>query len=109
MTPSSGEDLVLQREAQRYRGDEPARSRTFLRNWMIGIFVGLNVATIGLVYWAYCNDTQAPMGTPRLVTDRVLMTMLGATAVQVGSAMLMIVRFFFKGDSTSQPIEFLEE
>ncbi len=75
---------------------------------MIGIFLGLNVTTMGLLYWVHWDDVHRPSSTP-LVTSGVLMTLIGATAVQVGSAMLMIVSFFFKGTPVAGEEESLEE
>jgi hypothetical protein len=75
---------------------------------MIGIFLGLNITTMGLLYWVHWDDVHG-LSDPPLVTSAVLMTLIGATAVQVGSAMLMIVGFFFKGTPGATEDESLEE
>lgn len=107
MTPP--EAIHLAEWASQYKGPgEGETSRKVLRNWMIGIFLGLNITTMGLLYWVHWDDVHGPSDPP-LVTSAVLMTLIGATAVQVGSAMVMIVGFFFKGTPAATEDESLEE
>ena len=106
MTDSN--DIKLSERAGRYKGPgEGEQGRRTLRNWMIGIFLGLNITTMGLLFWAHWDDVHTRPATP-IVTSGVLMTLIGATAVQVGSAMLMIVSFFFKGTPVANEEESLD-
>lgn len=113
MPPPGGgpprDPIRLSERAGQFKGPgEGEKSRKVLRNWMVGIFLGLNVTTMGLLYWAHWNDVYLRPNAPPLVTSGVLMALIGATAVQVGSAMLMIVSFFFKGTPVVNEGESLE-
>ncbi len=52
MTPSDA--IHLAEWTVQYKGPgEGETSRKVLRNWMIGIFLGLNITTMGLLYWVH--------------------------------------------------------
>lgn len=76
-------------------------SRT-LMVWVIAvIFIGLNGAVMLFVYVAFLNDVAQMAATPplrpenRLITTEVFMSLIGATVVQVGVAVIAIVSYLF--------------
>jgi hypothetical protein len=75
-----------------------------LREWVAGgilvIFVVANGVTLWIVFWLVGMDQDniaAHLITPadRIITNQVVMTLLGATAVQVGVIAAIIARFLF--------------
>jgi len=79
-----------------------------MSRWILWVFTALNLAVITLVIWAYSKD-QALIGSKiiqpegRLVTERVLMALIGATAVQVGVAITTMVIHFFPSNGKAKP------
>lgn len=70
--------------------------------WVIaGIFIGLNGAVMLFVYEAFLNDVAQMAANPplkpenRLITTEVVMSLIGATVVQVGVAVIAIVSYLF--------------
>jgi len=68
---------------------------------IMGLFAAVNLATLVFVYLLFCAD-QADLAQKligpgdRIVNASVVMTLLGATTVQLGSAMLIMARFVFR-------------
>jgi hypothetical protein len=66
-----------------------------------GIFIGLNYSVMSFVHEAFLQDLQQMAANPplkpadRLVTTNVLMSLVGATVVQVGVAVIAIVSYLF--------------
>jgi hypothetical protein len=82
----------------------------YLREWVAGgimlLFVVANVVTLGAVYMLVQLDQgnlQGHLITPadRIITNQVIMTLLGATAVQVGAIAVIIARYLFPGAQQS--------
>ncbi len=68
---------------------------------IMGLFAAVNLATLVFVYLLFCAD-QGELARKligpgdRVVNASVVMTLLGATTVQLGSAMLIMARFVFR-------------
>lgn len=104
-----GEVLDLDRETDRAVGivTRSERRRTqYLRELVAGviilIFAGANVATFAIVLSLVRLDQEniashliAP--ADRIITNQVIMTLLGATAVQIGVIAGIIARYLFSG------------
>ncbi len=62
------------------------------------VFVGLNCAVMWFVYRVFKADIAfilAKTDTARIVTTEVLMSLIGATVVQVGVTIVAIVNYLF--------------
>jgi hypothetical protein len=59
---------------------------------MIWLFAGLNGAMVLLVFAAWIGDFWR---SPPLITENVVMALIGATVVQAGVSFITITRFFF--------------
>jgi len=78
-----------------------AKIRRNLAYAIMGLFAAVNLATLAFVYGLFVvdqGDLAAKLIGPgdRIVNAQVLMTLLGATTVQLGSAMLIMARFVFR-------------
>lgn len=72
----------------------------------IGLLIGTTALVSGLVaYFANVDHQMIMMKqiTPadRLITENVLMTLIGATFVQVGAGAILIVQSIFRSDAAS--------
>jgi hypothetical protein len=86
--------------------DRIALRTQFLREWVAGgimvLFVAANVVTLIVVERLVRLDQSNIAGhliTPadRIITNQVVMALLGATAVQVGAIAVIIARYLFPG------------
>jgi type IV secretory pathway VirB2 component (pilin) len=89
-----GWDVELARRQQSLRG-RVAYS-------IVVVFVLANITTLWIVFGLVQVDQDniaAHVITPadRIITNQVMMTLLGATAVQVGSIAVIIARYLFPG------------
>ena len=100
-----------QEAAQLGEIDEEAKARirsmdadTRVRLWMAGvislIFMALNAAVIFLIWTAFGADVallrdKLIQDSQRLVTEKVFMTLIGATVVQVGVTLVAITGYLF--------------
>jgi len=78
-----------------------AKIRRNLAYTIMGLFTAVNLATLVFVYALFLVDQSelaAKVIGPgeRIVNASVVMTLLGATTVQLGSAMLIMARFVFR-------------
>jgi hypothetical protein len=111
---AKAEVLSLQKEEDRagvrvYSVDEQIkRSDARLRRWMAGrvvrVFVQANCVTLAalgvLVVLDEINVWLRLVGAgDRIITNQVVMTLLGATTVQVGVIAAIIARYLFPGRS----------
>ena len=78
------------------------RSRLFMVVVIASIFIGLNWAVMSFVKDAFLNDVAQIAANPplikpedRLITTEVVMSLIGATVVQVGVAVIAIVSYLF--------------
>jgi hypothetical protein len=77
---------------------QDAALRKWMTYWTIGTFIGANVVTLAAVavlVWLDQSNLQSDLITPvdRIITDQVIMTLLGATTVQVGAIAYAIARY----------------
>ena len=83
-------------------------SRALLVVVIAGIFIGLNWAVIDFVRTAFAADMEllgkgTIKATERVVSTNVFMSLIGATIVQVGIAIIAIVNYLFpKNPGTDQ-------
>ena len=77
-------------------------SRLLMVLVIAGIFIGLNWAVMSFVSEAFLNDVEQMKANPplikpsdRLITTEVVMSLIGATVVQVGVAVIAIVSYLF--------------
>jgi hypothetical protein len=76
-------------------------SRLIMVAVIAGIFIGLNYAVMSFIKIAFDTDVAQMAGNPplkpvdRLVTTQVLVSLIGATVVQVGVAVIAIVSYLF--------------
>jgi hypothetical protein len=110
--PQVGHPTSL-KELQRKFVVDPVKWGTFKLRRRYGyllllLFFLLNVAVVLLVWWLASFDIemvrrmaqrprslQVPEASLRIVTPQVLMSLIGATVVQVGASMVIIVRYLF--------------
>ena len=84
---------------------QDADLRKRIGNRIVWTFVGGNVVTLfvfaGLVYLDQSNMGNRVI-TPdqRIITEKVIMTLLGATTVQIGTIAVIIARYLFPRRST---------
>lgn len=76
--------------------------RIIMATVMTGLFVALNWAVLHAIQEAVAFDGQQLASkaiTPdqRVITEKVYISLVGATAVQVAAAVLTIVRYLFPG------------
>jgi hypothetical protein len=79
-----------------------------LRQWMarrVGwTFVGLSIVTLAVLIWLVRLD-QSKIGShlispaDRIITSRVIMALLGATTVQLGTIAVIMAPYLFPGRS----------
>jgi len=79
-------------------GDQDIRRQVAF--YIIWLFVGANVFVmigVGVAYWQDCVQLSEKVITPaqRIVDSRVVMAMLGATTVQLGTVIYTITRAIF--------------
>ena len=85
--------------ADSMRADTKSRGRMVVI--VCVIFFLLNAAVMWLIYYAFAQDSvrmaaQPPMpASDRIVTANVLMSLIGATAVQTGVGFIAIVSYLF--------------
>lgn len=77
-------------------------SRLLMVLVIAGIFIGLNWAVMSFVREAFLNDVAQMAANPplikpedRLITTEVVISLIGATVVQVGVAVIAIVSYLF--------------
>ncbi|MGH6819210.1 MAG: hypothetical protein ACREC1_10630 [Methylovirgula sp.] len=80
--------------------------QAFARN-ILWLFIAANAfvfVALGVVFWQDCAQVWAGRIAPgqRIVTDKVMMSLLGATTVQLGAAIYTITRAIFPGAPRSQ-------
>jgi hypothetical protein len=78
----------------------------YLREWVAGgimlLFILANALMLYAVYrlvWLDQSNLEAHLITPadRIISNQVIMALLGATAVQVGAIAAIIARYLFPG------------
>jgi hypothetical protein len=88
--------------------DEIRRGDADLRKWMairiVWTFIGGNIVTLialGALVWLDQTNLDHGLIKPgdRIITYRVIMTLLAATTVQVGTIAAIIARYLFPGRS----------
>jgi hypothetical protein len=101
----------LGEEADRVVGsvDEQVKLGDYnLRKWMairiVWVFIGGNIVTLvglGVLVWLDQMNIERKLVTPgdRIVDRQVIMTLLAATAVQVGAITVIVARYLFPGRS----------
>jgi hypothetical protein len=101
----------LEREAKRVVGsvDEQIKLGDYdLRKWMatriVWAFIGGNIITLvglGVLVWLDQMNIEHKLVTPgdRIIDRQVIMTLLAATAVQVGAITVIVARYLFPGRS----------
>jgi hypothetical protein len=101
----------LEREAKRVVGsvDEQIKLGDYdLRKWMatriVWAFIGGNIITLvglGVLVWLDQMNIEHKLATPgdRIIDRQVIMTLLAATAVQVGAITVIVARYLFPGRS----------
>ena len=99
----------LEREAKRVVGsvDEQIKLGDYdLRKWMatriVWAFIGGNIITLvglGVLVWLDQMNIEHKLATPsdRIIDRQVIMTLLAATAVQVGAITVIVARYLFPG------------
>lgn len=102
-----GVALSLEKEAERERvsvQDQVLQQDADLRRWtatrIVWTFIGGNVVTLGalaaLVWLDEANvRNHVITADQRIITEHVIMTLLGATTVQVGTIAAIIARYLF--------------
>ncbi len=109
--PYTAPRQLAQEEAALGQIDEVTQARirsmdadTRARFWMVivitALFVLLNGAVIWLIWQAFNTDVQLLKAKlipsdQRLITDKVFMSLVGATTVQAGAALVGITRYLF--------------
>jgi hypothetical protein len=79
-----------------------ATIRRNISYWIMGLFGFVNLITMGFIVWLAVEDqnelaAKIIMPTDRVVDNQVLMTLLGATTVQLGTIAVIMARFVFRG------------
>jgi hypothetical protein len=110
-TAGNFETVSLEREADRERlsvDDQIRLGDQSLRRWMVIGFVLTciigDLLTLGAIAW-FASLDQANIEhnlikpAERIVTAQVIMSLLGATTVQVGAIAVIIARYLFPGRS----------
>ena len=111
-TPVSSESISLGHEAAKLGSIKERLEETKIRaliyqRWVllgaiVAIFIVLNYMVISMVGEAFEVDrqllTDKTATVPQFVTKEVLMSLIGATVIQVGAAVYAIVKFLFPGD-----------
>jgi hypothetical protein len=86
--------------------DRIALRTQYLREWVAGgimvLFILANALMLYVVYrlvWLDQANLEAHLITPvdRIISNQVIMALLGATAVQVGAIAVIIARYLFPG------------
>lgn len=95
----------------RVRADiESVRSDTSSRKILVVVlavlFFGLNIAVIWFIIYVFNADLvllkESP-SVPRVVTTQVLLSLVGATVVQVGIAIISVVSYLFPKPKDTPP------
>jgi hypothetical protein len=78
-----------------------AQIRKSVSRTIMGLFVVVNVFMLGLVVWlAWVDQTElaAKLITPtaRLINNQVIIALLGATTVQLGTVAVIMAKYVFK-------------
>jgi len=78
-----------------------AETRKSISRWIMRLFVIVNIVTLGLILGLAVGDQRqlaAGLIKPdeRLVDSQVLMAMLGATTVQLGTIAVIMAKYMFK-------------
>ena len=99
-------DSVQERARAEIESIKANTSSRTLMVWVIAvIFIGLNGVVMFFVYEAFLNDVAQMAATPplkpedRLITTEVVISLIGATVVQVGVAVIAIVSYLFPKQS----------
>lgn len=69
------------------------QQQTILIRAMLKMFAGLNVAVVIMVIVFWCGGIW--LGAPHIITEKVVMSLIGATVVQLGVAFALITKHFF--------------
>ncbi len=85
--PTTIDETIALHYANLRQQDADLRKR--VAHWIIGAFIGANVVTLialGFLAWLDQGDIASKLIEPgdRIITEKVIMTLLGATTVQVG-------------------------
>ncbi len=78
-----------------------AQNRIVVSRWVMWVFGSVNIVTIAFIIWlAFADQVQiaAKLVPPadRVVNSQVIMSLLGATTVQLGTIALIMARYVFK-------------
>lgn len=74
--------------------------REKLAYWIIGAFIVANLFTLLALAWLVTLDqsnirSHMIAAGDRIITNQVIMALLGATTVQVGAIMVIVARYLF--------------
>jgi len=78
-----------------------AQVRRQLSTWIMGLFGVVNIFTLALIVWLACADQSElaakiiPAGD-RVIDAQVIVSLLGASTVQLGSIAVIMVRLVFR-------------
>lgn len=80
---------------------QDAQMRKALSIWIMVLFAVVNLFTLGFLVWLTCGDRHELKlhlieASGRLVNAQVVMALLGATTVQLGSIAVIMTRYVFK-------------
>ncbi len=78
-----------------------AETRKSISRWIMRLFAVVNIVTLGLILGLAVGDQRqlaAGLIKPdeRLIDSQVLMAMLGATTVQLGTIAVIMAKYMFK-------------
>jgi hypothetical protein len=78
-----------------------AQNRITVSRWIMWVFGTVNLVTIAFIIWLAFIDQAEITGkliepVDRVVNSQVIMSLLGATTVQLGTIALIMARYVFK-------------
>ena len=91
-------EIVASEYEERLGERESVRKRW--GNIILCLFVLSNLATLGLVYWAFYIDFNSAghdAGADRIITTEVVLRLINASVIQVGATAVGIVVWAFSG------------
>lgn len=86
------DDTVDERKFRRLLGTKKLEQQDRLISSMTSLFSKSNGVVLTLVFIFWVGDFWR---SPQIITDKVIMSLIGATVVQLGVAFLVVTRHFF--------------
>ncbi len=100
---SAKQDKYLQVDNSVYHeiARSDAQNRIVVSRWVMWVFGAVNFVTIAFIIWLAFSDQveiAAKLVPPadRVVNSQVIISLLGATTVQLGTIALIMARYVFK-------------